>query len=181
MKVRAQIGFRGGGNAGPGRMGASQRELKAAPRGQGPPAAFNAEGGFVVHPLLRPATVAAREQDLEAAARAVETASLVVVRRSTDAWPLTLLVAAERLRQAGGFALVVASTASAVKQRAQAFRRALTDEAADRVEGVSAGTAKAERERAFERAWGRRVDARSCRPRDRRRAPCAWPLLPPCR
>jgi ERCC4-related helicase len=134
-------------------MGSGQSQLGGQGARARSASPFSVEGGAVGNPMIRPGAVEARDFELELAARALASPTLIVLPAGLGTANIALLVAAERLRQAGGFVLVLSPTRKLVRKLAEAFTRGLADQAATRVEAVTGSTPKAARVEAFGRAW----------------------------
>jgi ERCC4-related helicase len=134
-------------------MGGGQAQLTGGPRKPVAPDAFEEAAGFVVHPLLRPLTVEARAYQAAMAREALSAPTLIVLPTGLGKTAIAYLVAAERLRQAGGFVLVLAPTRPLARQLFEGFRAVFSDEASARVALVTGSTARAARAEALRTAW----------------------------
>lgn len=135
-------------------MGSGQSALDS-PSGPGaaPAHPFRVGDGRLAHPLVREGALEPRAAEVEVAERALAAATLVVLPAGVGGSNIVLMVAVERIRQAGGFALVLAPTRAGARVEAERFAQALSAEAASRVRWLSAGSAKAARAEAFAAAW----------------------------
>src|SRR5689334_6389885 len=108
-------------------MGGGQAQLKGAARAPPAPDAFQESGGFVVHPLLRRGAVESRGYQAAMARGALTGSTLVVLPTGLGKTAIAYLVAAERLRQAGGFVLVLAPTRPLARQLFEGFQGVLAE------------------------------------------------------
>ncbi len=130
-------------------MPAGQVRLTAR-RGRAPAKdAFAEASGFVAHPLLTPGAVAYRPFEVAMARESLAESTLVVLPTGLPKTAVAVLVAAERLRQAGGFVLAVAPSRPIARQLKAAFDSALSPSL--RILEVHGRTSRAARQDAFEK------------------------------
>jgi len=84
------------------------------------------EQAYVDHPLLDPGFIERRRYQLELAADACESHTLVCLPTGLGKTTVSLLVTADRLHEVGGTALFLAPTKPLVQQHAEFYRDALT-------------------------------------------------------
>ncbi|MGQ0536651.1 MAG: helicase-related protein [Methanobacteriota archaeon] len=113
-KAQAQAQAQGAGQATP---------REPVPEG---PSAFEVKDGSVVHPLIRPGTLDARDFQVAIADRAVRRSLMVVIPTGLGKTAIAALVAAEGLRRGSGKVLFLAPTKPLVLQHEKSFRRFLS-------------------------------------------------------
>ncbi|HKZ60032.1 MAG TPA: DEAD/DEAH box helicase [Candidatus Thermoplasmatota archaeon] len=131
-------------------MGASHARLSARARTPFAVDAFGEEGGFLTHPFVRPRTLEHRPYQLAIARGALSEPSLVVLPGGLGKSTVAALVAAERLRQAGGFVLILAPTRPRARHLKLACAAALSPSL--RVGEVTPRTSRRVRREVFENA-----------------------------
>lgn len=130
-------------------VGAGQAQLRPRRSRAALEDAFSEASGFVVHPLLKGGAVLHRPYQVALARASLAEPTLVVLPAGLGKTQVAILVAAERLRQAGGFVLVLAPNRPTARRLKADFEAALAPSL--RVEEVTGRTSRAAMVEAFEK------------------------------